>query len=148
MIQNDLSILMEFMAGGNLKNFLARTPGQGQNKEFTLNFTEGIGSAIGHLHSLNLMHRDVKPENIFVRNMNSPTPTARSGLLQFLVNPFAHKTNHSNFPCCLARNISITQYEELAFSWLTQMNDDCTSNSYYSTYTLLFKNDWDNTFFS
>ena len=57
---------MEFMAGGNLKSLLDKTPGLGQGKEFTLTFIEDIGSAIAHLHSLNIIHRDVKPENIFV----------------------------------------------------------------------------------
>ena len=33
----------------------------------------------------------------------------------------------------------ITQYEELGFSYLTQMNDYYTDNSHYRTYTFLFK---------
>ena len=56
---------MEFMAGGNLKDLL-RENKQGMGKEFTVTFIEDIGSAIEHLHSLGVMHRDVKPENIFV----------------------------------------------------------------------------------
>ena len=56
---------MEFMAGGNLKDLL-RENKQGMAKEFTVIFIEDIGSAIEHLHSLGVMHRDVKPENIFV----------------------------------------------------------------------------------
>ena len=57
--------MMEFMAGGNLKDLL-RENKQGMGKEFTVIFIEDIGSAIEHLHSLGVMHRDVKPENIFV----------------------------------------------------------------------------------
>lgn len=53
------------MAGGNLKDLL-RENKQGMGKEFTVTFIEDIGSAIEHLHSLGVMHRDVKPENIFV----------------------------------------------------------------------------------
>ena len=69
-IQNQLAIVMEFMAGGNLKVLLDKNEGRGQGKEFTLTFTEDIGSALEHLHSLNIIHRDVKPENIFVREFN------------------------------------------------------------------------------
>ena len=57
--------MMEFMAGGNLKDLL-RENKQGMGKKFTVTFIEDIGSAIEHLHSLGVMHRDVKPENIFV----------------------------------------------------------------------------------
>lgn len=63
--QSELSIVMEFMDGGNLKDLL-REDKQGKEKEFTVRFIEDIGSAIEHLHSLGIMHRDVKPENIFL----------------------------------------------------------------------------------
>lgn len=69
-IQNQLAIVMEFMAGGNLKVYLEKHNDIGQGKEFTVRFAEDIGSAIEHLHSLNIMHRDVKPENIFVSIVN------------------------------------------------------------------------------
>ena len=69
-IQNQPAIVMEFMAGGNLKELLEKNQGRGQGKDVTLRFTEDIGSALEHLHSLNIMHRDVKPENILVRAFN------------------------------------------------------------------------------
>ena len=65
-IQNQLAIVMEFMEGGTLKAYLEKNHGDGQGKDFSVRFLEDIGSAIEHLHSLNIIHRDVKPENIFV----------------------------------------------------------------------------------
>ena len=64
-IQNQLAIVMEFMAGGNLKVFLGKGK-RGHGKEFTLRFIEDIGSAVEHLHLRGITHRDIKPENIFV----------------------------------------------------------------------------------
>ncbi|XP_022801603.1 uncharacterized protein LOC111339252 isoform X2 [Stylophora pistillata] len=65
-IPNQLAIVMEFMAAGDLKAYLEKYYGTGQGIDFTIRFIEDIGSAIEHLHSLNIMHRDVKPENIFL----------------------------------------------------------------------------------
>ena len=67
-IENNLAIVMELVNGGNLKEFLKKdllTDGA-EKKEFTVRFVEHIGSAIEHLHSLNIIHRDVKPDNILV----------------------------------------------------------------------------------
>ena len=69
-IQNQLAIVMEFMEGGTLKAYLEKNHGDGQGKDFSVRFLEDIGSAIEHLHSLNIIHRDVKPENIFVSLKN------------------------------------------------------------------------------
>ena len=70
--QNELSIVMEFMAGGNLKDLL-KAERKGQGKELMVRFIEDIGSAIEHLHSLDVMHRDVKPENIYKYHFHSCT---------------------------------------------------------------------------
>ena len=79
--KNELSIVMEFMAGGNLKDYLKEHSGQG--KIFTVRFIEDIGSAIDHLHSLDIMHRDVKPENIFVSTFIWTFLSLRTSKLQW-----------------------------------------------------------------
>ena len=65
-IDNHLTIVMELVKGGNLKQFLKKDLKVVEKKEFTVRFVEHIGSAIEHLHSLEIIHRDVKPDNILV----------------------------------------------------------------------------------
>ena len=65
-IENNLAIVMELVNGGNLKQFLKNDLHGAEKKEFTVRFVEQIGSAIEHLHSLDIIHRDVKPDNILV----------------------------------------------------------------------------------
>lgn len=65
-IDNHLAIVMELVKGGNLKQFLRKDLKVAEKKEFTVRFVEHIGSAIAHLHSLEIIHRDVKPDNILV----------------------------------------------------------------------------------
>ena len=65
-IDNNLAIVMELVMGGNLKQFLKNDLHGAEKKEFTERFVKQIGSAIEHLHSLNIIHRDVKPDNILV----------------------------------------------------------------------------------
>ena len=65
-IESNLAIVMELVNGGNLKEFLRNDLHGAEKKEFTVRFIEHIGSAIEYLHSLNIIHRDVKPDNILV----------------------------------------------------------------------------------
>ncbi|XP_067026413.1 uncharacterized protein [Acropora muricata] len=65
-IDNNLAIVMELVLGGNLKQFLKKDLKVAEKKEFTVRFVEHIGSAIEHLHSLDIIHRDVKPDNILL----------------------------------------------------------------------------------
>ena len=56
------------------------------------------------------------------------------------VNPFTPKSDQFQVsPAELHQKHYITQYEDLGFSWLTQMKDDCTANSHYHAYTFIFK---------
>ncbi|XP_044172270.1 uncharacterized protein LOC122956650 [Acropora millepora] len=66
LIDSHLAIVMELVKGGNLKQFLRKDLKVAEKKEFTVRFVEHIGSAIAHLHSLEIIHRDVKPDNILL----------------------------------------------------------------------------------
>ncbi|XP_044174421.1 uncharacterized protein LOC122958076 [Acropora millepora] len=66
LIDNHLAIVMELVKGGNLKQFLRKDLKVAEKKEFTERFVEDIGSAIEYLHSLEIIHRDVKPDNILL----------------------------------------------------------------------------------
>ncbi|XP_066292396.1 uncharacterized protein [Branchiostoma lanceolatum] len=66
---NRLGIIMEFMAGGNLRDHLRKSGAQ--EKDFVLRFAEQIGQALEYLHLKDVMHRDVKPENVFISEDHS-----------------------------------------------------------------------------
>ncbi|CAH3188203.1 unnamed protein product [Porites lobata] len=94
--KSELSIVMEFMAGGNLKDLL-RENKQGMGKEFTVTFIEDIGSAIEHLHSLGVMHRDVKPENIFLSKDHKVLKLGDFGLARATIGSKSRKTETGSY---------------------------------------------------
>ncbi len=59
-------ILEEFLAGGTLTSFLDRN-GFLENKEI-FKLGEPLIDAISHIAALNLVHRDIKPDNIMFRS--------------------------------------------------------------------------------
>jgi len=61
-------MLEEFLAGGTLSEHLEQ---QGRlDNESTLSIGENLIDAISHLASLQLVHRDIKPDNIMFRERN------------------------------------------------------------------------------
>lgn len=67
----DLYISMEYVQGGDLKKRMEShvTP------KMALDIIEKIGSALNSAHSLNVIHRDVKPANILFREDGTPLLT-------------------------------------------------------------------------
>jgi serine/threonine protein kinase len=60
-------IAMEYLPGGGLRERID----QGLTEEDAIDYTRQIAGALGQLHSLGIMHRDLKPGNIMLRTDGS-----------------------------------------------------------------------------
>ena len=72
-LTNDLDIyclVLEFVPNGNLeelyKNFVTTHPHQPQNQDFIINIFKQLLNALKYLESQNVIHRDIKPDNILL----------------------------------------------------------------------------------
>ncbi len=62
--QGDNWVVMEFVAGQGLDQVVAANP-TGMSVERALFWIHGIGAGVSHLHDHGVVHRDLKPGNIF-----------------------------------------------------------------------------------
>ena len=62
---NTAYIVMEFLDGISLKTYLAQNDGKLSYHE-TINITKAILNALDEIHSHNIIHRDISPDNIFL----------------------------------------------------------------------------------
>jgi aurora kinase len=57
-------ILLEYMEGGTLFDFMNRDPQHPLSEPEIILFVRSVTSAVKYLHDSNIAHRDIKPENI------------------------------------------------------------------------------------
>eukprot|EP00523_Entomoneis_sp_CCMP467_P000550 CAMPEP_0168755392 /NCGR_PEP_ID=MMETSP0724-20121128/20044_1 /TAXON_ID=265536 /ORGANISM="Amphiprora sp., Strain CCMP467" /LENGTH=879 /DNA_ID=CAMNT_0008804003 /DNA_START=171 /DNA_END=2810 /DNA_ORIENTATION=+ len=64
--------LTEFIQGGELFSLIHKEEGSGMEEEEAKFYSLGIADAIGHLHSMHIVYRDMKPENVLVDAQGYP----------------------------------------------------------------------------
>jgi cyclin-dependent kinase len=63
------------------------------NEEQTVMVTKGLCSALRHIHSVGIIHRDVKPSNILLRSIDGPVVLADFGIAWSHVDPESEAAN-------------------------------------------------------
>lgn len=69
-------IIMELCEGSDLYQFSRNNP---IRQDYALSFSRQIANGIYELHSLKLSHRDMKPENVFVKQGPDGSPILKIG---------------------------------------------------------------------
>ncbi|KAA6395448.1 MAG: putative NEK protein kinase [Streblomastix strix] len=102
---NDTYVLiLEYCSMGDLRKFINETK-ELINEDRVWNFTGQIASAIHQLHMINIVHKDIKPENILI-NENFHLKLADFGLSQHLQdNQITLKTDGTPLQQTLATDI-------------------------------------------
>ncbi|CAL8381105.1 unnamed protein product [Arctogadus glacialis] len=82
--RSDVVLILELVSGGELFDFLAQK--ESLSEEEATQFIKQILEGVNYLHSRNIAHFDLKPENIMLLDKNAPLP--RIKLIDF---GLAHK---------------------------------------------------------
>ncbi|WP_420965342.1 serine/threonine-protein kinase [Bradyrhizobium sp. B120] len=59
-------LVMELLNGRSLAHILADRPGQPLSPSVSFHIVRAVGQGLAHMHSLGIVHGDLKPENIFM----------------------------------------------------------------------------------
>ncbi|XP_068781196.1 death-associated protein kinase 1 isoform X2 [Struthio camelus] len=87
--KTDVILILELVAGGELFDFLAEK--ESLTEEEATEFIQQILNGVQYLHSLQIAHFDLKPENIMLLDRNVPKP--RIKIIDF---GLAHKIDFGN----------------------------------------------------
>ncbi|KAF9972266.1 Serine/threonine-protein kinase [Actinomortierella ambigua] len=87
--ENDIHLVMEYCAGGDLSQYIKRRdgtpslpppPSGGLNEVIVRHFLKQLASALEFLRSKNLIHRDLKPQNLLLHPVSQSEDTSGYGL--------------------------------------------------------------------
>lgn len=97
--QQKLALVMEYCSRGNLHNFIDSQPKGLESAEF-LRVFGNLLSAIKHMHSIKLVHRDIKPLNILISSHvdgSNVYKLADFGSARFLKQSARYSSLHGTF---------------------------------------------------
>ena len=93
------SIASEYVAGGSLADWLAQHGGKAPSVEAAVSMMRGILAGLEHLHQNDLIHRDLKPDNVLLQ---ASTPRLTDFGLTRVLKPSGHTTNMAGTPGYMA----------------------------------------------
>ncbi len=107
-------IASEYVAGGSLADWLARHGGKAPSIEDAVKMVAGVLAGLGHLHSNDLIHRDLKPGNILLQ---SSLPRLTDFGLSRILKPTGHTSSVGGTPGYMAPEAFQGHYSPASDLW-------------------------------